>query len=1240
MTPPGMPRPTLRELLDLPEHLGTQDYVLKLSQAINDSAATVKSYIVTEQLAGCFDQALTLVHDALGLESGYTESKAAYLHGSFGAGKSHFMAMLYLLLSGDPYARSVPELSQVVSRHSDWTSGRNFLLVTYHMSDATTLEERLLGGYVDRIRELHPDAPPPPVYRSDALLEDARNMRSSVGDQAFFAMLNAGATDTGWGALSGWDAPSFEYAANAPHRDPEHQRLVSDLAAKVFTSARRTAEVVDIDDGLSLISKHAKALGYDAVILFLDEVMLWLASRTADEAAKEGPKLAKLVEGAKSDRPAPLVSFLARQRALKELLGQGRLGAEQAKVEEVLEWWNQRFRTITLEDRNLPEIVQKRLLRRKDSRAEDLINAEFEKALRIPGNILETLITRTSDREQFRKLYPFTPAFMEILVGAAAALQRQRTGLRILSEILDHDAGRMYLGEIFAVGDLFSAMEAGTEPMSGKMQELFGYAREVWKRLRAQIEHDAGASFDDFHKLLLEKQTQMRAQQRIAGTLILAALVPNLESFRDLNGNRIAALNYGSIQTRIPGTEGAQVLATCRRWAGQGLVQLTDPGSATTTISVELTSVDVNAILDSASKAYESYGNIARTAAELLFEELGIKSEDNFETIHSFGWRGTKRSAYIRSFNIREASDDKLMPPPGSNDWLLVIDTPVYKADHGPADHLRRLREFDRENPDGARTIVWVPAAISERVRKDLGRLAILENLLSTRFDKLKEYTGHLSAVEREQARAILSAMQKELKVSVKSALAQAYGVGVVQPGNLDQSYPLSPADQFQSLDRDLRLQRPSGNTVDKALEQLLHQALDWQFPGHPDFRSDEFKTESIGRKLIEKAYSYILEALRDRDRRKSILQRQERLQLRALLEPMNLAQVTDQYLFPLDYWYTHFEKGHHDAGGGDLTVGKLRDYLNKPKPMGLDTDLQDLIILVYAASTNRSFRAGWGAAEPRIGFLKDDWQLIEEQLPSREAWETATKRADVLFGIGVSSLLLNASALANFGKQIQQEAGKFIESCRMLLGVLLEQNSNRYRTARQSYDLLQRLTSAKTALDVVSVLDTTTSDIKDDVLAKSMKTADDVAQELSRPAWRVIETLRSISVEPYATLAKGILDSVNQAIRADESAMPLVKSLHNAVADATGLLERVHKASVPPAEPAPPITQGPVRPPIATLGSATAGVTKSKKVVAQGSATALPQQLNSVFEDIRSKLPKNGNAEVILSWQVLADEG
>ena len=45
---------------------------------------------------------------------------------------------------------------------------------------------------------------------------------------------------------------------------------------------RGTSEFVDIDAGLAIISRHAKQLGYDALILFLDELILWLASHAAN----------------------------------------------------------------------------------------------------------------------------------------------------------------------------------------------------------------------------------------------------------------------------------------------------------------------------------------------------------------------------------------------------------------------------------------------------------------------------------------------------------------------------------------------------------------------------------------------------------------------------------------------------------------------------------------------------------------------------------------------------------------------------------------------------------------------------------------------------------------------------------------------------------------------------------------------------------------------------------------------
>ena len=102
--------------------------------------------------------------------------------------------------------------------------------------------------------------------------------------------------------------------------------LVGDLVKYIFPAFRGIAQgkdeaYVDLDVGLSVISAHARSLGYDALILFLDELILWLASHAADPGFVhlEGQKLAKLVESQRPERPVPIVSFVARQRDLREL---------------------------------------------------------------------------------------------------------------------------------------------------------------------------------------------------------------------------------------------------------------------------------------------------------------------------------------------------------------------------------------------------------------------------------------------------------------------------------------------------------------------------------------------------------------------------------------------------------------------------------------------------------------------------------------------------------------------------------------------------------------------------------------------------------------------------------------------------------------------------------------------------------------------------------------------------------
>jgi hypothetical protein len=151
------------------------------------------------------------------------------------------------------------------------------------------------------MRALHPQAPTPGFYRAERLFDDAPRLRAAMGDAAFFSQLRGTQSDDeGWGTLgSGWDAVSFEAALAAPPMSDARIRLVGDLVDSYFEAARSLASsgeegFVSLDEGLSIVSKHAQGLGYDAVVLFLDELILWLASHAADHTflSREGQKVA------------------------------------------------------------------------------------------------------------------------------------------------------------------------------------------------------------------------------------------------------------------------------------------------------------------------------------------------------------------------------------------------------------------------------------------------------------------------------------------------------------------------------------------------------------------------------------------------------------------------------------------------------------------------------------------------------------------------------------------------------------------------------------------------------------------------------------------------------------------------------------------------------------------------------------------------------------------------------------
>ncbi|MGH9163418.1 MAG: phage resistance protein, partial [Vicinamibacteraceae bacterium] len=626
----------IRELIDLPEQVHRGDFVLRLTEGVEKPGETLRDYVVTPQLVQCFDEALKFIRSALDANS----SKAAYLHGSFGSGKSHFMAVLHLLLRNDPGARSIPELATIVDHSTTWTENRRFLLVPYHMIGARSMESAILGHYVAHVSRLHPEAAVPGVYKTEKLFADAERLRGQIGDEAFFRQLNTTSTavSSGWGDVAvGWDVASFVEAQRVPPAHEQRTRLAGDLVQAFFSSygdiVRGQEEAyVPLDIGLSAISTHAKQLRYDAVILFLDELILWLASHAADPAfiSREGQKLAQLVEAQQAYRPIPIISFVARQRDLRDLVGEHVTGAEQLAFADVLKWWEARFHTITLEDRNLPAIAERRVLKPKSEAARQRMDEAFRETTQVRQEVMDTLLTSTADREMFRQVYPFSPALVQALVAVSSMLQRERTALKVMLQILVDQRDVLKLGDLVPVGDLFDVIAEGDEAFSEAMRIHFENATRLYKRkLLPMLQREYGLSGDQLRSLPLADPVaqRFRADGRLVKTLLLAALVPEVEAFKALTPARLAALNHGTIRTPIPGGEAREVARRVRNWAAQvGEIKISGE-DANPTIAIQITGVDTESILEQA-RAEDNHGNRKRLLKELLFKELGIAEWD------------------------------------------------------------------------------------------------------------------------------------------------------------------------------------------------------------------------------------------------------------------------------------------------------------------------------------------------------------------------------------------------------------------------------------------------------------------------------------------------------------------------------------------------------------------------------------------------------------------------------------
>ena len=1193
----------LREILDLPEQVRKRDYVTVLTEAVKSPSVALDNYAVTPDLQGAYTRALDLTAGAL--RDG--RSSAAYIHGSFGTGKSHFMAILSLMLAGDEAPWHVPELHGVLGGH-EWVREKRLLRLHFHMVGARSIEEKVFGEYLAFLEREHPDAPVPALFEDAALFATAQELRTTMGDPAFFEQLNAGTSGGGgggWGKMARtWTAESFD-AARASADPKAREKLFSVLVKTLLKAfAKGHSGYVSFDAGLGRVARHAAQLGYDGLVFFLDELILWLASRAADKAWLniEAQKVSKLVEAQDDRRDIPIVSFVARQRDIAELVGEDLAGAEGVNLRDSLKFWEGRFDKVTLPDRNLPAIIEKKVVRPRDEAARERLQGSFDNAKRRLGKSWPTLLGEDGDESGFRRVYPFTPALVEALVALSHYLQRERTALKVLVELLVEHLEDFELGKVVPIGDLFDVLAGGEEPMDGAMRDRFAAARRLYEdELLSQIRkrHDTNGKercqrLREEHSLRLGcancAETRCRADNRLVKTMLLASLVPHVAVLEGLTASRLVQLNHGTVKSVIPGREAKDATDRLRGYAAEvGALRIGEVGDPT--VALVIGGPDLRPVLESAG-IYDNPGARRGKLRELLFAAMELPSDEP-EVAHKVLWRGTDRRGSLYFGNVRVMSDERLQAPDG-DDFRVVIDYPFDDVQHGPHEDEARVLRF-AEAGGATPTVVWLPSFFGADVQRDLGQLVVIDGVLR----ETNKHLGHLRAQDQRDARISLESLRSQKRQRLLKAIGAAYGVKQPAPGDIDESrrldkhlYALVPGIQMHEM--------PVANVHD-ALAAAIDHLLEQRFPRHPRF------DEKITRGKLDKALERFQTICGSEGRRQAtdkadakVLHAAERLGFLTVTEAA--ASVRTSALAEIGKVLVQTDAGQRP------TVEQVIAAYDKERLMGLTPEVADFVVQCWAAWDQRELqRDGSVLSNVKLGSLPRDAELVRPEMPATTAWTAALDRAAELFGVAVGGRALNPPNLHKLTEALAAKrrvavAARAGDVADLLLGRrdFFEGEPPRLVTAERAAELLEVLNHSS-AVALVEALSRFQPKTSAKALQRHLEDASATVAALGNDlAFNTFASLRGLT-DPRAGV---LLDELRKVLEADQLAVDLAPVLKRMALQAQTIV-----APPPPDE----------------------------VVIEQGQEhSATPQLSESARKRIEAALDEGGaGVKLVLSWKV-----
>jgi hypothetical protein len=970
------------------EHLQWQDdtdldaFITRLTDSEDRVRQNVRQYVVGDTVRDRLDT----LFKAVGERLDDNRDVGRYIHGAFGSGKSNLLTVLGKMLERQEmvYDLGHPALRLLREKHP-WLDRHRTLVVRINMMGKHSLTRALFEGYNGAL----PAGVPPLGFTDEERVFEMID-KDSARLGGLSALLEQAAGDAAFkdieGMPVGMPGPMFVDFYQRMRRGDRDKRVA--LAAALQNWRNHGADAIRPDDlwvdarqGLDRIARHAQENGYTAIAWLVDELVIWIRGRSRAEYVNEINHLSALVDH-DAARVIPFFVAVAVQMDISRTCPED---LSQRDFQEQLGFIRDRFQPqLELQDQDLYEVAAERVLARRrdlplaDRQAfEAAIDAAFDKhrdaIIGLSGGLALDLV---------RRLYPFNPALLRILVDVTQALSRNRTAIAALYRMLNRYAD-LEVGQFIPVGALWDFVfepenvSYVSQNASSKLCQRLDQTYQTWVRLEPKLAAVA-ADASTLHQL-----------SQVVRTVLLCQLsdrpyFPDGHALGErLTASMLLHLNETDIRAMSPRTGISKVASWFRKLNGVAPhVQVS--GETDPTITIKIEQLDIERVLNTA-RAEVGHAQRFKFMRELLVEQLGLDLGTTNEGTLDVLWKGTRRRGRVKLANVRMLSyaGQTNEFDPGKDELLIIVDYP-FDEEAG------RSRQDDRDNCDRARargsqwTLAWLPDHLEGNELEALTNAAAVDII---RQDPRRAFED-LSPREADAAARMLEGYQSDRRRELSAAVQRVF----FEKGQIVGMKAALDGIEATGLERT------------SALDRLAKTVLDKRYPNHPPF------TRRVSQAELVLVVDWVVRAAKTGTTHS--LRGAEMPFVDAILLPLEIAhkapsgitrRTDGRYLAAIEAWVG----GKRQFEAQDLRAALTADVEGTEKwGFGLTKEVANFFLYYLLQVSGFDAQDGERGGPQGLGDVKDRFRLVKEEVVDAPTWDKARSVADKLLEVrGLSDL-------------------------------------------------------------------------------------------------------------------------------------------------------------------------------------------------------------------------------------------